>query len=110
MNPDDMPDLIEQLRHSVLKLGDDLLETIVERDNLRKMLDDSKAELAELRRQRDDARDARDAAIKKAESQPCTCATLGVWRCLASFEAHQKPVPMCKPDPLADLYPEGGRS
>jgi hypothetical protein len=86
------------------------------------MFDDAKAEVAEIRRQRDDARDARDNSLKAIERMDAA-----IWRVLTN--AHncenaynggpdcpgcnaivglgdfRPPVPMCKPDPLEDIMP-----
>jgi len=115
------------------QLGMDVFQANVERDNLRKMLEDSnQREQAliqsgnELRRQRDDARDARDAALKQAGDldaallkvlkTPHTCENGYAGGpdcpgCKAIIDLGDfKPVPMCKPDALADLFPPARKS
>ncbi len=122
------------------RLEDDLLAATVERDNLRKMLDDAnqreqqQIEAAnDLRRQRDDARDARDAALKAANVEsdklqnaarearelrcilrpqqrlPVALAAVDQYNALLDkLAAEEQITPMCKPDPLDGVFPGEG--
>jgi hypothetical protein len=92
----------------------------IEIDNLRKMLDDANQQVGELRRQRDDARDARDGALRSAAADadiilqlrrrwPLVLEALEMPRPMCSldrqFEKWANPLASSKPDPLEDIMP-----